>query len=102
MIAPGNPDSFSFTVTLSEKPAAFDKGKISVDVLRATVDSVIALPAIAEDPPDTDQEGDSTEASNRVYPYLVTITPTYATKDDIVIKINSFDDTNKPVRPISL
>ena len=51
VIAPGNPDSFTFTVTLSEKPAAFDKAKISVDATRATVDSVIALPAIAEDDP---------------------------------------------------
>ena len=40
--------------------------------------------------------------SDRVYPYLVTITPKYATKDDIVIKINSFDDTEKPVANKSL
>ena len=98
VIAPGNPDSFSFTVTLSEKPAAFTKAHIGVDVLIATVDSdPIALPAIAEE-----ETGDSTELSERLYPYLVTITPTYATKDDIVIKINSFDDTNKPVANKSL
>ena len=103
VIAPGNPDSFSFTVTLSEKPAAFTKAHIGVDVLIATVASdPIALPAIAEDPPDSNEEGDSTEDSGRLYPYLVTITPTYATKDDIVIKINSFDDTNKPVANKSL
>ena len=95
VIAPGNPDSFSFTVTLSEKPAAFDKGKISVDATRATVDSVIALPAIAEVIP-TNGTAVSTEASGRLYPYLVTITPKYATKDDIVIKINSFDNTDTP------
>ena len=98
VIAPGNPDSFSFTVTLSEKPAAFTKAHIGVDVLIATVDSdPIALPAIAEE-----ETGDSTELSERVYPYLVTITPTYATKDDIVIKILSFDDTNKPTALKSL
>ena len=97
VIAPGNPDSFTFTVTLSEKPAAFDKAKISVDATRATVDSVIALPAIAEE-----TAGDSSGADDRVYPYLVTITPKYATKDDIVIKINSFDDTNKPTANKSL
>ena len=50
VIAPGNPDSFSFTVTLSEKPAAFTKAHIGVDVLIATVASdPIALPAIAEE-----------------------------------------------------
>ena len=41
-------------------------------------------------------EGLSTELSLRVYPYLVTITPKYATKDDIVIKINSFDSIDTP------
>ena len=56
VIAPGNPDSFTFTVTLSEKPAAFDKAKISVDATRATVDSVIALPAIAEPAVDNGSE----------------------------------------------
>ena len=99
VIAPGNPDSFSFTVTLSEKPAAFTKAHIGVDVLIATVASdPIALPAIAEEA----DSNDSTEDSGRVYPYLVTITPTYATKDDIVIKINSFDDTTKPTALKSL
>ena len=77
VIAPGNPDSFSFTVTLSEKPAAFTKAHIGVDVLIATVDSdPIALAAI-----DEGEDGGSTEASGRLYPYLVTITPKYATKD---------------------
>ena len=97
VIAPGNPDSFSFTVTLSEKPAAFTKAHIGVDVLIATVDSdPIALPAIAQPTVENVDDGLSTELSDRVYPYLVTITPKYATKDDIVIKILSFDDTTKP------
>ena len=49
VIAPGNPDSFTFTVTLSEKPAAFTKAHIGVDAARATVASdPIALAAIVE------------------------------------------------------
>ena len=52
VIAPGNPDSFSFTVTLSEKPAAFTKAHIDPSG-NATIDTdPVALPAIAEDPPE--------------------------------------------------
>ena len=48
VIAPGNPDSFSFTVTLSEKPAAFTKAHIDPSG-NATIDTdPVALAAIAE------------------------------------------------------
>ena len=98
VIAPGNPDSFTFTVTLSEKPAAFTKAHISVDATRATVASdPIALAAKVDAASSSEVVG-----SDRVYPYLVTITPKYATKDDIVIKINSFDDTATPTANKSL
>ena len=38
--------------------------------------------------------GDSTETSNLVYEYLVTVAPKYESKDDIVIKIKSFEDVS--------
>ena len=89
-IGPGNPDSFAFTVTLSEKPNAFTKDHI--EAANATVDGdPIALPAVAEPEADT-----ATGADNRLYPYLVTVKPKYESKDDIVIKIKSFEDLDTP------
>ena len=97
VIAPGNPASFTFTVTLSEKPKEFKKGHIDPSG-NATIDTdPVALAAITEvvDDDDGDTAG-STEASGRVYPYLVTITPKYESKDDIVIKIKSFENLDTP------
>ena len=97
VIAPGNPDAFSFTVTLSEKPKEFKKGHIDVGD-HATVDTdPIALAPVQESAADQ-----STEASNRLYPYLVTVTPKYESKDDIVIKIKSFEDLDTPTARKSL
>ena len=99
VIAPGNPDSFSFTVTLSEKPAAFTKAHIDPSG-NATIDTdPVALAAIAEP---TTPAGQSTEESDRLYPYLVTITPKYESKDDIVIKIKSFENLDTPTALKSL
>ena len=96
VIAPGNPDTFTFIVTLSEKPKEFKKGHI--DASNATVDTdPVALAAVTESAADV-----STEASNRLYPYLVTVTPKYESKDDIVIKIKPFEDTATPVANKSL
>ena len=100
VIAPGNPDSFSFTVTLSEKPAAFTKAHIDPSG-NATIDTdPVALAAIAE--PTTPAGRQSTEDSDRLYPYLVTITPKYESKDDIVIKIKSFENLDTPTALKSL
>ena len=100
VIAPGNPDSFTFTVTLSEAPAEFKKAHIDPSG-NATIDTdPVALAAIAE--PTNPAEGLSTEASDRLYPYLVTITPKYESKDDIVIKIKSFENLDTPTALKSL
>ena len=104
VIAPGNPDSFSFTVTLSEKPAAFTKAHIDPSG-NATIDTdPVALAAIAEPtvPVISGAAGQSTEDSDRLYPYLVTITPKYESKDDIVIKIKSFENLDTPTALKSL
>ena len=91
VLGPGSDDAFTFIVTLSEKPKEFKKDHI--DAANATVDGdPIALPAQTESAADV-----STVASNMVYPYLVTVKPKYESKDDIVIKIKSFDDTDTPV-----
>ena len=88
VLGPGIHDAFSFTVTLSEKPKEFKKDKL--DLANATIsDDPIVLP--------TKADAASTEESGRVYPYLVTIKPKYESKDDIVIKIKSFENTETPV-----
>ena len=99
VIAPGNPDSFTFTVTLSEKPKEFTKAHIDPSG-NATIDTdPVALAAIAEP---TIPANQSTEDSLRLYPYLVTITPKYESKDDIVIKIKSFENLDTPTALKSL
>ena len=91
VIGPGNPDSFAFTVTLSEKPKEFKKGHIDVGDHATIADDPIALPAVAEA-----EANIATGADNRLYPYLVTVSPKYESKDDIVIKIKSFEDLDTP------
>ena len=96
VIAPGNPDTFTFVVTLSEKPKEFKKAHIDAANTTVATDP-IALAARAAGTTET-----STEDSGRVYPYLVTVTPKYESKDDIVIKIKSFEDTETPTANKSL
>ena len=67
VLGPGNPDAFTFTVTLSEKPKEFKKDHI--DITNATVSGdPIALPAVSEP---TTPANLSSEFTNRLYPYLV-------------------------------
>jgi len=101
VLGPGIHDAFSFTVTLSEKPKEFKKDKI--DLANATIASdPVALPAEMEGTTDRSVANDSTVESNMVYPYLVTIKPKYESKDDIVIKIKSFEDLDTPTPMKSL
>ena len=96
VIGPGNPDTFTFKVTLSEKPKAFGKGHI--DASNATVDTEpIALRAVQ-----STTDAGATGADLRLYPYLVTVKPKYESKDDIVIKIKSFEDLDTPTARKSL
>ena len=97
VLGPGIHDSFTFKVTLSEKPKEFKKGHIDVGD-RATVDG----DPIKLDPIDPPEGITSTEARGFVYPYLVTVTPNYLSKDDIVIKIKSFENTDTPTALKSL
>ena len=68
VLGPTAHPSFSFKVTLSEKPAAFDKSHL--DVKNATVDAVVKV-------------NDTT--------YTVVVKPKYETKDDIEIKVKPFE-----------
>ena len=92
VLGPGTHDAFSFKVTLSEKPKEFKKDHI--DASNATVSGDPVFAGTMPEP--TTPADQSTEASNLLYQYLVTIAPKYESKDDIVIKIKSFEDTSTP------
>ena len=83
-------------ILLSEQPKAFTKDH--VDVTNATWVDPVALVAIDEvvsDPVATD-DMPSTGRDDKLYPYVLTITPKYVNKDDIVVKVKAFEDTVLP------
>ncbi len=88
VLGPGTHDAFSFKVTLSEKPKEFKKDHI--DASNATVSGDPVFAGTMTD------ATNSTEASDLVYQYLVSLKPKYENKNDIVIKIKSFEDTSSP------
>ena len=90
-------------ILLSEKPKAFTKD--NVDVTNATWIDPVALVAIPEDlnGPDNENTEDadafmpSTGRDNKLYPYVLEITPKYENKNDIVVKVKAFEDMVLPV-----
>ena len=99
-------------ILLSEQPKAFTKDH--VDATNATWGDPVALVAIPEDPDGLDntpppdgvdnrsaQERSadnmpSTGRDDKLYPYVLTITPKYESTDDIVVKVKAFEDTVLP------
>ena len=82
-------------ILLSEQPKAFTKD--NVDVTNATWVDPVALVAI----PEVDVAGGtnnmpSTGRDNKLYPYVLTITPKYENKNDIVVKVKAFEDMVLP------
>ena len=80
-------------ILLSEQPKAFTKDH--VDAANATWGDPVALVAI----PETGEGGDmpSTGRDDKLYPYVLTITPKYENKNDIVVKVKAFEDMVLPV-----
>ena len=91
-------------ILLSEQPKAFTKDH--VDVTNATWVDPVALVAIDEDADGLDNEetGEGNTADNmpstgrddKLYPYVLTITPKYENKNDIVVKVKAFEDMVLP------
>ena len=95
-------------IVLSEQPKEFKKDH--VDVTNATWGDPVALVALDEDPDGVDNccrkwtTGDlqwhdnmpSTGRDDMLYPYVLTITPKYENKDDIVVKVKAFSDMVLP------
>ena len=92
VLGPGSDDTFTFTVILSEEPKEFKKDKI--DAANATVSGDPVFAGTETEP--TEPADQSTEPSNLLYKYLVTVAPKYESKDDIVIKIKPFEDKDFP------
>ena len=88
-------------ILLSEQPKEFTKDH--VDVTNATWVDPVALVAIPEDANGPDNTADnaddmlSTGRDNKLYPYVLTITPKYVNKNDIVVKVKAFEDMVLPV-----
>ena len=80
--------AFDVVITLSEKPRAFRKDHVSVD--KGIAGDLVYLGAI--DPPDGET---ATGRSGDYHRYLVKITPK-AEDGDLVIRIKSFEDQEKP------
>ena len=79
-------------ILLSEQPKAFTKDH--VDAANATWGDPVALVAIPEVTGDDGML--STGRDNKLYPYVLTITPKYENKNDIVVKVKAFEDMVLP------
>ena len=77
-------------ILLSEQPKAFTKDH--VDVTNATWVDPVALVAVDE----VDPGMLSTGRDDKLYPYVLTITPKYENKNDIVVKVKAFEDMVLP------
>ena len=98
-------------ILLSEQPKEFTKDH--VDVTNATWGDPVALEPIPEDEDGLDNQSGNPNGSpeeqaqfadnrissgrdNMLYPYVLTITPKYENKNDIVVKVKAFEDMVMP------
>ena len=89
---PVTSETFDVVVQVSEEPKTGTFTKDHFSITNATITQVTALGAF-----DAEAEFVSTGRDGKVYKYLLTITPDYKNDNpDIVIKIGSFEDQEKP------
>ena len=82
-------------ILLSEQPKEFTKDH--VDAANATWGDPVALVAIPEvDVTEATDDMLSTGRDDKLYPYVLTITPKYENKNDIVVKVKAFEDMVLP------
>ena len=111
-VIPNVTGPFTVKIVLTEKPRAFTPEHIAVTNGKAT--AILAGPPfggaasadetlLVQKPPIS--EGNYPEAlaipnpsgrDYQYYPYYVTITPDFSSRDDIVVKVDVFEDTVKP------
>ena len=93
VLGPGADDVFSFTVVLSEKAKELKKDHI--DIANATIDSdPVYAGAIAPAGGEGSEPLAATGPDGMHHRYIVTVKPKYESKDDIVIKIKSFEEAS--------
>ena len=106
VLRPVTEATFDVIITLSEEPRKDGFKKDQIDVSNATAadpvllrkytdDTVEDNGTIAENTPAADNLVE-TGRDNMIYEYVVTITPKYENKNDIVVKVKSFLDQEKP------
>ena len=89
---PVTSETFNVVVQVSEEPKTGTFTKDRFSITNAAITQVTALGAF-----DADAAFVSTGRDGKVYKYLLTITPEYRNDNpDIVIKIGSFEDQEKP------
>ena len=91
VLLPVTADTVDVIVTLSEEPKkdTFTKDRFSIS--NADITTITALGAF-----DEEAESPSTGYNeSKIYKYILTITPKYENKNDIVIKINEWETQNK-------
>ena len=93
MLRPVTAATFDVLITLSEEPRKDGFKKDHIDAANATAGDPVFLDKMAES-----TEADGMKSSGRdmmLYRYIVTLTPKYANKNDIVVKVKSFYDQEK-------
>ena len=106
LLLPVTSETVNVIILLSEQPKAFTKDH--VDVTNATWADPVALVALPEDADGLDNTAGnnndaaaaddmpSTGRDDKLYPYVLTITPKYENKNDIVVKVKAFEDMVLP------
>ena len=104
VLRPVTDATFGVVITLSEQPRKDGFKKDHIDVSNATAADPVALDTVKADGAFDDETGALNDAATRGtstgrdgmhYRYLVTITPKYENKNDIVVKVKMFYDQEK-------
>ena len=90
--------TFDVLITLSEEPRKDGFKKDHIDVANATAGDPTLLDKIDAAAQDSTVAGamKSSGRDGMLYRYIVTLTPKYENKNDIVVKVKSFMDQEKP------
>ena len=103
VLLPVTAATFDILITLSEEPRKDGFKKDHIDVSNATAGDPVLLrkytdDTVADDGTITENTTDNlleTGRDNMVYEYVVTITPKYENKNDIVVKVKMFYDQER-------
>ena len=95
VLLPVTAATFDVLITLSEDPRKDGFKAAQIDVSNATAGDPVLLRKYNDDDGQTEAGMLETGRDNMLYEYVVTITPKYENKNDIVVKIKMFYDQEK-------